>query len=283
MDPATAVSTRAATGECLTTSYGTAGLTGDMVWHRFGAGPPLILLHGGWGSWTHWFKCIPALSRAFTVYAADTPGLGASSDVALPHTPEKLSGLIVSGIDQLLGPGTAFHIAGFSFGGMLGSLVAATMGQRCLSYTAVGASGFGPLHAPPGGIQLPEDGMDDDAINQLHRRNLEILMFHDRRKIDDLAIYLHRQNIAQGRVRSRKLSVSDALLTALPRITAPIAGIWGEFDATAGGLEKLNRRRTLFQDHQPNAPFVIIPGAGHWVMYEAPDDMVDALMRVIRE
>jgi hypothetical protein len=29
---------------------------GDMVWHVWGDGPPLVLFHGGYGSWTHWIR-----------------------------------------------------------------------------------------------------------------------------------------------------------------------------------------------------------------------------------
>ncbi|MEG2631610.1 MAG: alpha/beta hydrolase, partial [Comamonas sp.] len=40
---------------------------GQMVWHVWGEGAgglPLVLLHGGSGSWTHWVRNIEALVAA---------------------------------------------------------------------------------------------------------------------------------------------------------------------------------------------------------------------------
>ncbi|MEK9672940.1 MAG: alpha/beta hydrolase [Rhodospirillaceae bacterium] len=262
----------------------TPGPEGPMVWHRFGsrAGRPLMLFHGGWGSWTHWFKAIPTLAEQFTVYAADTPGLGDSAVPSEPHTADGIAAIMGDGITHLLGPDEGFHLAGFSFGGLLGSVVARNMAGRCQSFTAVGASGFGHLHDPPRGTALATPDMTDDEVDDLQRRNLEILMFKDPAKIDDLAIHMHRQNLARGRVRSRPISLTDALLRALPDIKAPIAGIWGEFDATASRPGALEMRAEIFSNHQPNAPFHIIPDAGHWVMYEGAEPFTAALIDVLK-
>jgi pimeloyl-ACP methyl ester carboxylesterase len=85
--------------------------------------------------------------------------------------------------------------------------------------------------------------------------------------------------VARARIRSRRLSVSDALIKALPHITARIGGIWGEHDVTGGGLKKIEARAELFRSLQPDAPFDIIKGSGHWVMYEAADRFSETLLR----
>ncbi len=255
---------------------------GQMVWHRWdnlhGSQPPLVLLHGGFGSWTHWARAIPLLSKHYDVITADLPGLGDSSDAPEPHTPGGLAAIVSAGLDHILPADHPFHLAGFSFGGMLGSIVAATQQQRCRTFTAVGASGFGDLHYIVEGIRLPDPDMNEAEIVELHRSNLKLLMFANARSSDDLAVFIHRNNVSRARIRSRRLSVSDALVRALPQISARIGGIWGELDVTGGGVDKISARAEMFRDLQPDAPFDVINGAGHWVMYEAENRFSEALL-----
>ena len=51
---------------------------GNLVWRRWGKGKgaPVVLVHGGSGSWTHWIKNITGLAERGEVWAGDLPGLG---------------------------------------------------------------------------------------------------------------------------------------------------------------------------------------------------------------
>jgi 2-hydroxy-6-oxonona-2,4-dienedioate hydrolase len=94
-------------------------------------------------------------------------------------------------------------------------------------------------------------------------------MIADRGKIDELAVYIQAQNAPRGRVKSRRFSRADTLARALPLIKARIDGIWGERDATA--YPHVDDRARALRNVQPGARFEVIPGAGHWVQYEAAD------------
>ena len=60
-----------------TTAFDAASGEGQVVWHRWGRGAPVVLLHGGAGSWRHWVRNVDALLAAGrTVWAPDLPGLG---------------------------------------------------------------------------------------------------------------------------------------------------------------------------------------------------------------
>lgn len=250
--------------------------TGDMVWRAWGAGPPLVLLHGGYGSWTHWLRNIDALAADYRVVAADLPGLGDSAMPPDPVTPESLATIIDRGLRQVLSPGDRFHLVGFSFGAMLGSFVAAARGADLRSMTLVGSASMGLRRAPMREMKPPRRHMSAVEMAQLQRTNLGILMFADAGRIDDLAVQLQQQNVARARVKSRRFAPLDLLRPVLPRITAPLGGIWGERDATA--YPWVEDRRDLLRHIQPDAFFAVIPGAGHWVMYEDADAFTRVLL-----
>ena len=104
-------------------------------------------------------------------------------------------------------------------------------------------------------------------------------MIADPAKIDALAIYIQSQNAPRGRVKSRRFSRADTLARALPQITAGLDGIWGGRDATA--YPHLDDRARALRSVQPSARFEVIPGAGHWVQYEAADQFNPLLAEIV--
>jgi pimeloyl-ACP methyl ester carboxylesterase len=241
---------------------------GLMIWRVWGNGPPLVLLHGGYGSWMHWIRNVLVLARRFTVIAPDLPGLGESAMPPEPHTAEGLAGIIGDGLGTILPGGERFHLAGFSFGGVLGGHVAALLGEQLRGFTIVGSNGLG-LPRQPTELERQKPGGTVEELLAIARHNLGVLMLADKGKIDDLAVYIQYMNAPRGRVRSRRFSRTDTLVQALPRVTAQLSGIWGGCDA--GAYPHLDERKRVLDAIQPGLRFEIIPGAGHWVAYEAAD------------
>lgn len=252
---------------------------GKMVWRVWGAGPPLVLFHGGYGSWTHWIRNVLPLSRSFTVIAPDLPGLGESATPPEPHTAEGLAGILVDGIDLVLPQREPLHLAGFSFGGVLGGHVAAQLGDRARAFTVVGSNGLGLIRQPTDLQRVPAGSSTAEAL-AVHHHNLGALMIADPAKIDELAVYIQSENAPRGRVRSRRFSRADTLVRALPSVTARLDGIWGGRDATA--YPHLDERAATLRSFQPAARFEIIEGAGHWVQYEAADRFNPLLAEIVR-
>ena len=92
-------------------------------------------------------------------------------------------------------------------------------------------------------------------------------MIHDPAKIDELAIYCQVRNAGLSRVRGKHVSHTGTLAECLPDMPGRLAGIWGEFDATA--MPYLAERREKLNKFRPGASFDIFPGVGHWTQYEA--------------
>jgi 2-hydroxy-6-oxonona-2,4-dienedioate hydrolase len=252
---------------------------GRMVWRVWGAGPALVLLHGGYGSWTHWLRNIPSFAPRRRVIAADLPGAGESAAAPEPYSAESIAAIVAAGLGAVLAPGEAFDLAGFSFGGLIGGHVAAAFAERCRTLTLVGAGGLGLKRTRMRELRQWRHAPSEAARMALHRENLEILMFADPARIDALALHLQAENAARGRTRSPPIAGTDTLARMLPQVRARLAGIWGERDATA--MDDLPARARLLRRVQPAAPFLVIADAGHWVQYEAAasfDAALEALL-----
>jgi pimeloyl-ACP methyl ester carboxylesterase len=252
---------------------------GTMVWRIWGAGPPLVLLHGASGSWTHWIRNVPPLATRFSVHVPDMPGFGDSDAPPPPHTAEGLTALVAAGIDRVLPPPRGLDIAGFSFGGIVGGIVAARLGRRVGTLVLLGPGGFGLPRAPMRALVPLTPGLTAAEVAQAHRENLHVMMIADRARIDDLAVFLQAANVARARFRSGSIPESDALARALPAVTARLAGIWGARDAFVG--PDVEERRRRLAAHQPDVDFRVLD-AGHWVTYEAADEVNAALLEMLR-
>jgi len=251
---------------------------GDLVWRRWGTGAPVVLCHGGSGSWTHWIRTIPALSRRYELWVPDLPGLGDSAMPPKPWTPATSASILTAGLRQLVSPDRKVHLVGFSFGAHVATLAAVELGDWLADFTIIGSAALGlPWHS----LELPKERstMSAEERRAVHRRTLEILMFADPRRIDEEAIAIQMENIAKARFRSREFAATDEIRTTLARVTAPLRAIWGERDAIA--RPSVEACFDVLRLYHPELVTRTIPGAGHWVMYEAPDAFNAALMELL--
>lgn len=235
-------------------------------WREFGAGAPLVLLHGGHGSWLHWVANIDALAASHRVLVPDLPGYGESDGL---DTDSDFSGLVsrlAASLDTLLGAGTAFDLAGFSFGGVVaGQLARERPGVRRLAL--LGAVGHG-LRRRQSGVLLAWSGLDDqDAVLARMRHNLGVLML--RGAIDALALEVHYRSCIRTRFQSKKTSLGPTLTQALEQLALPVLMLWGEHDPTGDPGEV----GPLWQGAHAGRAYHVLPGAGHWVQYEAADEV----------
>jgi 2-hydroxy-6-oxonona-2,4-dienedioate hydrolase len=252
---------------------------GTMVWRVWGAGEPLVLLHGGYGSWTHWIRTIPELSQHYELWVPDMPGLGSSAMPPQPWTPGSIAGVIADGLSEIFLPQVGLRLVGFSFGGHIATLTAARLGRRVRDLTLVGVAALGLKSEPRAPFAKERTGMSWAERAQVHRHNLEILMFADPANIDALAVYLQTENVRRARFQSRPFAASDEIARTLLHVTAPLKTVWGTRDTIA--RPSVQARLDVLRRHHPELEARLIEGAGHWVMYEAPDAFRDALLDLL--
>jgi pimeloyl-ACP methyl ester carboxylesterase len=265
-------------------SLGTRAITpcaaGSMVWRIWGEGPPLVLLHGASGSWTHWIRNVLPLAARFRVLVPDMPGFGDSDAPLEPHTADGLADLVTAGLDAILPPPAELDLAGFSFGGIIAGLVAART-RRIRALVLLGTGGLALGRTPTRPLLRIQSDMPPDEIRHVYRENLRTLMIASADKVDDLAVFLQIENLRRTRFRSGDIPESDVLLKVLPAIQARITSICGSLDAFTG--PHLADCRRILASAQPDLDFRVIEGAGHWTPYEAADQVNAILVDMLRE
>lgn len=242
---------------------------GSMVWRRWGEGRPVVLLHGGSGSWNHWARNITSLvALGRQVWVPDLPGFGDSASPPSGGDADALPWPMEAALQTLLGD-AAVDLVGFSFGTMVGALIARQWPQRVRRLVLSGAPALG-VHPSEKIVLRPWSHLSPGpALDAAHRENLARLMLAQPESVDALALALHAINLPRDRMKLRRLSRTNILLDTLPTINCPVFGIWGREDVLyrgvqdqiAGALAVAPGFRTL----------TLIPNAGHWVQFERAD------------
>ncbi|PTM43426.1 alpha/beta fold hydrolase [Bosea sp. 124] len=241
---------------------------GRMVWRVWGQGRPLVLLHGGYGSWRHWVRTIPHFQRSRRVFVPDTPGLG-DSDEAPEATPAGIGAVVARGLEQIFPPQQKVDLVGFSFGALIAGHAAAQFPRDLASLTLVGAGALGIKRS---NVELTrtDRAMPDAERREINRANLGLLMIADATRIDDLAITIQERNVGLARVKSRRFANSPSLAEALKHSRPDrLNAVWGAKDVVVNGY--FAEREALLRQIRPDVTFNLVPDAGHWVAYEAPE------------
>jgi pimeloyl-ACP methyl ester carboxylesterase len=236
---------------------------------RRGAGPPLILIHGGVGSSNHWVRNIGPLSAHFSVYAFDMPGFGKSPSVPRDIGRDDYLRLCVAGISAAVPADAPLRLVGFSFGGVVGAHVAAEFGDRMTKVSLMAPGGMRSVREQdPDYEKMPPRDAPEAERRAVIRRNLLRLMLHYPDSADDEAIDLQAENIRNTRFPSIRVSRGDYLLDDLRRIRCPIQVVLGELDTK---IYPSIEDRIAHMRQAADFRVDVIPDAGHWMQFERAD------------
>lgn len=242
--------------------------SGMQVWHVWNkdAGRPLVLLHGGSGSWNHWVLNVLPLSEQRAVWALDTPGLGDSELPAGVVDADDLALPVEQGLQGLFKQ-APIDLVGFSFGGLIAGFLAAHQPMRIKRLVLVGVPGLGLSNNIPN-MRGFRDNMTPEEREAVHKNNLLAIMLHNEDLVTPDMLVMQARNVERDRLRRRRIARSDALLALQSQWQCQVHGIWGEHDALyEGKMPEL--RQALGQCDLRS--FTLIKDAGHWVPYEQAD------------
>ncbi len=254
---------------------------GRVLWNCWGQGEPVVLLHGGSGSWTHWARNIAALADLpRLVCVPDLPGFGDSDRPPGGHDADAMPPWIESGLESIVGD-QACDLVGFSFGAMVATMIAVRFPARVRRLVLVGAPALS--REPMNKVGLRAWNHLPDPLEQaaIHRHNLLALMVADERCADAFTIALHSANLRRDRLTRRRLARSDILLRLLSDTRCPVYGIWGERDALY--RDRLDRIEPALATAPGFRSLTLLPGAGHWVQYEDAPSFNRVLSEVLAD
>ncbi len=110
----------------------------QMYYAVYGAGAPLILLHGGLGNADYWGNQVPAFAEHYQVIVADSRGHGRSTRTDQPYSYQLMASDVLTLMDYLKIEKAA--IVGWSDGGIIGLDLAMNHAERLTKLFAFGAN-----------------------------------------------------------------------------------------------------------------------------------------------
>ena len=168
-------------------------------------------------------------------------------------------------------------LAGFSFGATIAAQVADGPGARVSKLSLLGAGGFGRSPIALDLRQFPPKAEGEGSLRKVLRHNLEVMMIADPAKITDEAVDLHLANVRRTRFDGRHVSLSNMMPAALAAHPLPGADDLGR--ARRAAVSRASQARAdAARAARPDLRVDLIPGAGHWVQFEAPETVNRAML-----
>jgi len=245
---------------------------------EFGAGMPLLLLHGGGpgaSGQSNYVRNIGALARHFRVLVPDLPGYGQSSkqvDAADPFGDQ--AGAMLGLLDAL--DIERAHVVGNSLGGACALRMALDAPQRIGRLVLMGPGGIGISQSQPTeGLKrlLGYYAGEGPTFDKLRRFICEDLVF-DASQVSDAVLQeryaasIDPEVVANPPLRAPKdleaFKRLDFLLDPrLPALATPTLVMWGAEDRVnpPAGAAALQQRL-------PACDTVLFSRTGHWVQWE---------------
>jgi 2-succinyl-6-hydroxy-2,4-cyclohexadiene-1-carboxylate synthase len=231
--------------------------------------PTVVLLHGFTHTGASWDRVVVALGERYRALTPDIRGHGAAGE-RLPVTLEA----VIADVDALAPE--SFTLAGYSMGGRLALHVAFALGERVDRLVLIGAS---PGIVDP--VQREQRRAADERLaEEIERSTVEqfahswetttgVLADQPARVLEEVRVDRLRSTPSglAGALRGLGTGSLPSLWERLGELEMPVTLVVGERDGKFRAIAE-QMASTI-----PNAELVVVPGAGHAVHLEAPEQV----------
>lgn len=236
----------------------------------------LVLLHGFGGHWMDWYDIQPDLARDARVLAYDLPGHARSLGHPAAGSASGMAKAILADLDARAI--SRVHVAGFSMGGAVATLMAMRAPDRIASLTLLAPGGFGPDISEERLKNLASPGSTDrlrDAMNALCAPGFEM----PTKNIAALAATRSLRGQEEKLIEIVGKIAKDGKQGEIPRetlagLTMPVTVVWGTEDPVLPYAQS--------QGLPPSFHFVRVPGVGHMLPEEARKTVIQAIRTTMR-
>ena len=231
-----------------------------MFYAVFGAGSPVLLLHGGLANSNYWGDIIPILVRHhFKVIVADSRGHGRSTRTAAPFSYELMAADTLALLDYLKLP--RVDLVGWSDGGIVGVEIALHHPERLRRLFAYG------INADPSGAR------DDIESNQIFAHYLE----RTRGEYQALSATPGDYDAFVAQIQAMWARQPNFTAAQLAGIRVPTAIADGAHE------EAIKREHTEYMARTiPGATLIILPDASHFAALQNPREFAAAVLGFLR-
>jgi len=230
----------------------------QMYYAVFGAGDPVLLIHGGLGHADIWASQVATLSKAHKVIVADSRGHGRSTRTEQPYGYDLMASDYLALLDYLKIDKTA--LVGWSDGGIIGIDIALHHPERLTRLFAQAAN-------------VTTDGVDPGVMT-----NKTFAAYIDRSGRDYKKMSKTPDQYDAFVAQISHMWESEPAWTKeqLGKVTTPTAIVAGDHD------EAIKREHTEYMASAiAGAKLIILPNASHFAMLQAPDEYSQAALDFI--
>ncbi len=264
----------------------------QLAYTEAGNGKETILfIHGLGGTRQHWQQTLPALSSNYRVLAVDLPGYGDSRLQKVPQDSmlHYFSASLLALMDSLSIPEA--HLVGHSMGGQIAMLFALEHPERVQKLVLAAPAGIETFTEAEGqGLrafaantypQKPSEAQirQNYALNFYQKPEAAEGLIQERLALNESAYFPTYANVL---IKAVNGMLDTPVASRLAELQAPVLLIFGKEDRLIPNryLHPNLTTEALAQQAQqtlPKSQLLMLPNAGHLLMFEQPDAFNQAL------